>query len=293
MPIVECNDRNVNLMMDRLEQQENVRVLYACISGSQAWGLNSRDSDQDIRYIYVRPFSWYLDIAEKKPDTMDRELPPPNMPGSRIDAYGWDLRKALHLFRKSNPSLMEWLDSPIVYREKGPTIERLRQMQTRYTSPKSLMWHYWNLASRDAKDYYKYEHSTGLKHYLYIIRSLLCCRWVELYLEHPTCLHPPLQFDDLQSALVKSEAQDAVLGYPEDLFDPAEIRMLNEAIDLAVAQKRSHIGYFVRKRNDIFNTFIDREIARLEDVLINTKFVQSPDDSAEELNRLFRLEIME
>lgn len=33
-----------------------------------------------------------------------------------MDFSGWDLRKALELLRRTNPSLMEWAGSPIVYR---------------------------------------------------------------------------------------------------------------------------------------------------------------------------------
>jgi predicted nucleotidyltransferase len=35
-----------------------------------------------------------------------------------LDINGWDLQKALGLFLKSNPPLMEWLGSPIIYLEE-------------------------------------------------------------------------------------------------------------------------------------------------------------------------------
>lgn len=39
--------------IDRIEREENVRVIYACESGSRAWGFPSRDSDYDVRMVYV------------------------------------------------------------------------------------------------------------------------------------------------------------------------------------------------------------------------------------------------
>ena len=36
-----------------LESTRDVRVLYACESGSRAWGFASRDSDYDVRFLYV------------------------------------------------------------------------------------------------------------------------------------------------------------------------------------------------------------------------------------------------
>lgn len=34
-----------------------------------------------------------------------------------FDINGWDLGKALRLYWKSNPALMEWVQSPIIYSE--------------------------------------------------------------------------------------------------------------------------------------------------------------------------------
>ena len=44
------------------EQQERVQVLYACESGSRAWGFASSDSDYDVRFIYVHPRDHYLSV---------------------------------------------------------------------------------------------------------------------------------------------------------------------------------------------------------------------------------------
>ena len=41
----------------QIEQEEQVRIIYACESGSRAWGFPSQDSDYDVRFIYVRPLS--------------------------------------------------------------------------------------------------------------------------------------------------------------------------------------------------------------------------------------------
>ena len=43
-----------------IEQAESVRILYACESGSRAWGFASPDSDYDVRFIHVRPRDWDL-----------------------------------------------------------------------------------------------------------------------------------------------------------------------------------------------------------------------------------------
>ena len=89
------------IILERLaaiERAEAVRILYACESGSRAWGFASPDSDYDVRFIYVRPRDWYLSIdLEHRRDVIERPIE------DVLDINGWDLRKALQLMRKSNP----------------------------------------------------------------------------------------------------------------------------------------------------------------------------------------------
>jgi len=37
----------------QVEAERKVRVLFACESGSRAWGFTSSDSDYDVRFLYV------------------------------------------------------------------------------------------------------------------------------------------------------------------------------------------------------------------------------------------------
>ncbi|HAO31789.1 MAG TPA: hypothetical protein DCQ84_02400, partial [Candidatus Competibacteraceae bacterium] len=101
---------NTAAILERLtaiEQSESVRILYACESGSRAWGFASPDSDYDVRFIYVHARDWYLSInAERRRDVIERPIE------DLLDINGWDLRKALQLMYKSNPPLFEWLHSP-------------------------------------------------------------------------------------------------------------------------------------------------------------------------------------
>ncbi|WP_025704407.1 DNA polymerase beta superfamily protein, partial [Paenibacillus graminis] len=85
-----------------IESEENVRILYACESGSRAWGFPSRDSDYDVRFLYLRCPEAYLSIFEQR-DVIERPI------SDLLDINGWDLKKGLTLFRKSNPPLLEWL----------------------------------------------------------------------------------------------------------------------------------------------------------------------------------------
>ena len=91
-----------------LEVETGCRVLHACESGSRAWGFASRDSDWDVRFVFVWPRDSYLRV-HLPASTLTRQLP------GDLDLSGWDLRMALSHFAKSNASFLEWLGSPMVY----------------------------------------------------------------------------------------------------------------------------------------------------------------------------------
>ena len=59
--------RNIILNeLKELEKKENIKILFAVESGSRAWGFESKDSDYDVRFVYVRPLEWYMSISKRK-----------------------------------------------------------------------------------------------------------------------------------------------------------------------------------------------------------------------------------
>ena len=104
-----------------IEREENVCIFYACESGSRAWGFASENSDYDVRFLYIHPTDWYLSIEERR-DVIERPIV------DDIDLNGWDIRKALALLRRSNPPLLEWLQSPIIYHQKLTVVEKIRSL---------------------------------------------------------------------------------------------------------------------------------------------------------------------
>ncbi len=105
--------------LEAIEARHHVRVLYACESGSRGWGFSSPDSDYDVRFIYVHQPEWYLRIEPPR-DVIELPI------DSELDVCGWELRKTLGLLKAANPTLMEWLDSPVIYRQHPETVQALR-----------------------------------------------------------------------------------------------------------------------------------------------------------------------
>jgi predicted nucleotidyltransferase len=97
--------------LNKIEIANDITILYACESGSRAWGFASPDSDYDVRFIYVRPLKNYLSIRDRR-DVI--EVPVNEI----LDISGWDIRKALQLFLTSNAPLYEWLQSPVIYKDE-------------------------------------------------------------------------------------------------------------------------------------------------------------------------------
>ena len=169
--------------LNQIEEQYDVQILLAVESGSRAWGFASADSDYDVRFIYVHRPEEYLRIDPMK-DVIEWQL------DEVLDINGWDLRKALLAFAKGNPNIMEWANSPIIYR-KSKHWDALREAAMHYFSEKSALCHYYGTANSTLKG-----HLTGdsirYKKYFYALRPLLCCRWIEKY--HTA---PPMEFAKL------------------------------------------------------------------------------------------------
>lgn len=175
--------KEISEKLQEIEVKENVRVLHAVESGSRAWGVESPDSDYDVRFVYVRPKDDYLKL-EKMRDVIEWQL------DDVLDINGWDIRKTLIQFRKGNATLFEWANSPVVYRTTKAW-ENIYQSCQKYFSVKVALYHYYGTANSTYKQYLM-EPMVRYKKYIYALRPLLACRYIE---ENGTV--PPVRFDEL------------------------------------------------------------------------------------------------
>ena len=157
--------------LDSIAREDDVRILFACESGSRAWGFASKDSDYDVRFVYVRPRVNYLGLDEPR-DVIERPIE------GDLDINGWDLRKFLRQFRKSNPVTTEWLDSPIVYHESTATAARIRDLVPAMFRPTTAWHHYMSMANTNYRVSHKND-EIALKKYFYILRPLFAVMWIE------------------------------------------------------------------------------------------------------------------
>jgi len=236
------------------EKEHGVRVLYAIESGSRAWGFESPNSDFDVRFIYAHPKDWYVAVdLEEKRDVIEYDIV------DEIDINGWDVRKALQLFRKSNPAFIEWLQSPIVYVDDNHFATESRKLISSIYSPEKSIYHYRSMAKTNYRGYLK-ESVVPLKKYFYVLRPLLSIQWLEKY-KSPA----PIEFEKLRN-LIKSNFK------------------LDHEIAKLLERKKNSLEKERAPAIPIINNFIEQELARIKD--FNDK-PSSEQSSMEKLNALF------
>ena len=182
--------------LGEIEEKENVKILHCVESGSRAWGFASPDSDYDVRFIYVRPVEYYLKL-EKTRDVIDWEL------NDVYDINGWDIKKALELLHKSNPTLFEWNSSPVIYKT-APEWENVRSIINKCFMSKTGVYHYLSTANHNRKAYLTSE-EVKLKKYFYVLRPLLACKWI---IDRGT--PPPMLFTELMDAELESSMRPEI-----------------------------------------------------------------------------------
>jgi predicted nucleotidyltransferase len=183
-------------VLEKIEKEHKVKILFACESGSKAWGFASKDSDYDVRFIYIHEKNWYFGIDDQR-DVI--ELPVNEV----LDVNGWDIRKALRLFRKSNAPLFEWLQSPVIYKEDKSFSNELFQLAPKYFLLRAGYHHYLSMT----KSCFEHElqgDSVKVKKYFYALRPVLACQWIVDKQEMP-----PMEFAILRQ-LIPDELQTEV-----------------------------------------------------------------------------------
>jgi predicted nucleotidyltransferase len=79
-------------------------IIYRCIVGSRAYGLDTEESDTDLRGIYIAPaeLQWSLFGT------------PEQFEDNATQSCYWELQKFLTMALKANPNILECLYSPLV-----------------------------------------------------------------------------------------------------------------------------------------------------------------------------------
>lgn len=213
--------------LTRIEREQNVRILFAAESGSRAWGIASRDSDYDVRFIYAS------NSGEPHPGSIEEEI------GGVLDFKGRSLPTVLQLLRASNPSLLDWLRSPFIYKADAEFALLIGHLASAYYSRERAFLHHL-CAARDAARDYAANPDLRLRKYFQVLRPLLACRWIESK-RGPV----PIRFDKLV----------------DELVDEPLVRI---HIAVLTARKRAGEEFDQAHRIPVISRFVESELARME-----------------------------
>jgi uncharacterized protein len=180
-----------------LERRHNVHILFACESGSRAWGFPSPDSDYDVRFVYTHARDWYVSLTEKS-DVI--ELPVNEV----LDIGGWDIRKALRLMAKSNAVIFEWMQSPMMYQKNEQFLEEFRAIASGCFSPIAALHHYLSMAKGKYAECVEGP-EVKLKRYMYCLRAVLSGLWI---VRRKTI--PPMELKYLMQEITDTRLSDKI-----------------------------------------------------------------------------------
>lgn len=220
----------IKKQLNEIQKQHQIKILYACETGSRAWGFPSPDSDYDVRIIYRHDLDWYLTLSDKK-DTISFMSE-----DGELDITGWDIKKCLQLMWKSNGALLERVQSPIVYREEKNISGLLKEYEEKCFAPIATMHHYLGMA-KNSFDEVEGKEEIKLKKLFYALRATLACKWI---VEKDSI--PPIVFMTMVNELTFDE------------------QLKNQIADLIVL-KSSQTEKYMHPAEHNLNAFISNELA--------------------------------
>ena len=186
----------INKVLDGLEKELGIVILFAADAGSRAYGWSSGTSDFDVHMIYTHHSTRYLTIQTKADNygemtrmmKMKKKYLATKYLGKEegeeecdveCNVTGYELSQFLTLYSKSNPAMVHTVSTPIIYRsfvrdelDFGTTVI---EMGNRDVSRRVMVQSLLNLAKvKNTSKYLLAKNDTvRLKVYLYILHHLL------------------------------------------------------------------------------------------------------------------------
>ena len=229
----------IKKLLQQIEKNNNIKILFAIENGSRSWGMASKDSDYDVRFVFYRKIDDYITLCpEKEVITVayDENLKECDIQGSLIDICGFDIFKYLKLLLSSNPTTIEWINSHIVY--YGDNNIDLKNYINNNFNQEKLFRHYFSLFRKNYHEFIQQGKAITYKKYLYSMRGILNAKYVYEFdkippldiratIETTKSFMPENVYEKLEEVIkIKSQGleKDVILRIPEfDSFFNAEL----------------------------------------------------------------------
>jgi len=235
--------QEINKLLTEIEKTKGIKILFAIEAGSRVWRMASKDSDYDVRFVYVRPKKDYLRI-NKQADVIDTTT-------DNIDIVGFDIYKFTKLLLSSNPSMIEWLKSDIIYIDDGKTKELLKKFIEEKFNPIALYHHYRSMCKQNYLKYLKSGEMMTHKKYLYAMRGLVNAKYVMVDNKIGVYRIPPIDFNKTIKKIFEIEKEFKYKA-PEII----SIEVLNKLLEIIELKKTGFEKIKVSKIH-LFETYIE------------------------------------
>ena len=237
----------INRKLKELAKEKQVKILFAVESGSRVWRLNSKDSDYDVRFVFTYPLERYISI-NKSSDMInihyDREGNKMPQEGCFIDVCGFDIFKFSKMLSSSNPTVIEWLNSDIVYFGKKSKV--WVDYANKQYKPISLYFHYKSMCRQNYLKYVKSGNLVSYKKYLYAMRGLVNAKYMTLNFGLP-----PINFNETLTEIKRWEWGRTIKVIPDCM-----VHILNQIIKLKREGNEKDITKNIPLIDDYIESFL-------------------------------------
>lgn len=243
------SDKIVKICHDICESHD-AKLIFLCESGSRSWGYASKDSDYDIRGIYVKNKMDYIYslFCENNNDIINKEIKDEE---SHYDISLWDIQKVINLyFRNGNQMPFWWVTSDIIYfeHEKGSSLKQFLIHKNENNLSK-LIYHYYGIIMQ------KFNHDKchlNIKNLIHIFRSIMC---IEYAIEKQT--FPPQNIN-----ILLSETKDKRIT-----------KFVNKLLKLKMNENKQTISMPTSEEVELMNEYIVKIKSILTKMQKTKKFI--------------------
>lgn len=227
-------------LLHELEIKNNIKILMAVNYGSRCFGYSSDESDWDVRFIYVHRPEWYFSIV-KTEDVIELMVEE-----EHLDIEGYDLKKALNLLMRTNPIESDWLHANDYYILDEDFLKTMLSFESQCYNSHHAMYHFYSISVKHNQRYLDKE--VTLKRFIYYMRGLLSCRWIE-----KNGNHPPVNVDELIDATIQDNVD--VRAKAHHLL---ELKRTGKSHDLAIVD--ADLANYVFDLQSYYEQFLPKHI---------------------------------
>lgn len=227
-------------LLHELEIKNNIKILMAVKYGSRCFGYSSDESDWDVRFIYVHRPEWYFSIV-KTEDVIELMVEE-----EHLDIEGYDLKKALNLLMRTNPIESDWLHANDYYILDEDFLKTMLSFESQCYNSHHAMYHFYSISVKHNQRYLDKE--VTLKRFIYYMRGLLSCRWIE-----KNGNHPPVNVDELIDATIQDNVD--VRAKAHHLL---ELKRTGKSHDLAIVD--ADLANYVFDLQSYYEQFLPKHI---------------------------------